>query len=122
HHSGGPLPLARPPGEHGHTGGEDLLRCRCVPAPEGVQGLGPGGIVGERDRPPLGDTADAALDLRGARRPQLARLHPHVQPAEEGTRDRKSTRLNSSHVSISYAVFCLKKKNITKDSTNIIAT
>src|SRR5699024_7975334 len=28
---------------------------------------------------------------------------------EEG--DRKSTRLNSSHVSISYAVFCLKKKN-----------
>src|SRR3989442_8828782 len=28
-------------------------------------------------------------------------------------RDRKSTRLNSSHVRISYAVFCLKKKNIT---------
>src|SRR5437868_5060794 len=28
-------------------------------------------------------------------------------------RDRKSTRLNSSHVSISYAVFCLKKKNRT---------
>src|SRR5690242_21536368 len=29
------------------------------------------------------------------------------------TPDRKSTRLNSSHMSISYAVFCLKKKNIT---------
>src|SRR5699024_11890622 len=29
-----------------------------------------------------------------------------------GRRDRKSTRLNSSHVSISYAVFCLKKKHI----------
>src|SRR3989442_2470709 len=29
--------------------------------------------------------------------------------------DRKSTRLNSSHVRISYAVFCLKKKNITFD-------
>src|SRR5690349_23898887 len=28
-------------------------------------------------------------------------------------RDRKSTRLNSSHVEISYAVFCLKKKNKT---------
>src|SRR5437667_3010837 len=27
-------------------------------------------------------------------------------------RDRKSTRLNSSHITISYAVFCLKKKNI----------
>src|SRR5690349_23487271 len=29
--------------------------------------------------------------------------------------DRKSTRLNSSHVEISYAVFCLKKKKDTKD-------
>jgi len=28
--------------------------------------------------------------------------------------DRKSTRLNSSHITISYAVFCLKKKNITR--------
>src|SRR5690349_21972044 len=32
------------------------------------------------------------------------------------TRDRKSTRLNSSHVEISYAVFCLKKKK--KNNTN----
>src|SRR5439155_22551563 len=31
-----------------------------------------------------------------------------------GTEDRKSTRLNSSHVAISYAVFCLKKKKICK--------
>src|SRR5256885_17017028 len=30
---------------------------------------------------------------------------------EDGARDRKSTRLNSSHLVISYAVFCLKKKN-----------
>src|SRR3989442_9522863 len=30
--------------------------------------------------------------------------------------DRKSTRLNSSHVRISYAVFCLKKKNTRTDS------
>src|SRR4051812_49720752 len=30
---------------------------------------------------------------------------------EVGLADRKSTRLNSSHMSISYAVFCLKKKN-----------
>src|SRR5437868_11546090 len=33
-------------------------------------------------------------------------------------RDRKSTRLNSSHVSISYAVFCLKKKKKHKSSAN----
>src|SRR5207249_8029659 len=32
-------------------------------------------------------------------------------PFQEMAGDRKSTRLNSSHVSISYAVFCLKKKN-----------
>src|SRR3712207_8214149 len=30
--------------------------------------------------------------------------------------DRKSTRLNSSHANISYAVFCLKKKNTYKDT------
>src|SRR3712207_7298613 len=32
--------------------------------------------------------------------------------------DRKSTRLNSSHANISYAVFCLKKKNSTSGSTS----
>src|SRR5438876_8169372 len=41
---------------------------------------------------------------RGSRRKRGAT--PNVD------RDRKSTRLNSSHPSISYAVFCLKKKNI----------
>src|SRR6266849_7116631 len=50
----------------------------------------------------------------------LFRSHPSRQPrreqppvadqSDEG-RDRKSTRLNSSHEWISYAVFCLKKKN-----------
>src|SRR5256885_8063487 len=44
------------------------------------------------------------------------RLHPalDLQPqlAQAGA-DRKSTRLNSSHLVISYAVFCLKKKNMT---------
>src|SRR5438309_7674846 len=34
-----------------------------------------------------------------------------VRGANNSRRDRKSTRLNSSHSSISYAVFCLKKKN-----------
>src|SRR5690606_6821415 len=35
-----------------------------------------------------------------------------VAPVDPKDRDRKSTRLNSSHVKISYAVFCLKKKTI----------
>src|SRR3712207_7123319 len=33
--------------------------------------------------------------------------------------DRKSTRLNSSHANISYAVFCLKKKKKTKKTANL---
>src|SRR5690606_40424498 len=40
--------------------------------------------------------------------PDLALLHLAV--AEQAVEDRKSTRLNSSHVKSSYAVFCLKKK------------
>src|SRR5215510_11083490 len=46
------------------------------------------------------------------------------RPARAGSgsprcgRDRKSTRLNSSHVAISYAVFCLKKKNKPKENIN----
>src|SRR5258707_6530941 len=42
---------------------------------------------------------------------------PHLEPARSSpkheSRDRKSTRLNSSHANISYAVFCLKKKKKT---------
>src|SRR5256885_8176019 len=51
----------------------------------------------------------AADHLRG--QGPCARWHggPHTQAA-----DRKSTRLNSSHLVISYAVFCLKKKKETK--------
>src|SRR5699024_11775741 len=39
----------------------------------------------------------------------------------DGERDRKSTRLNSSHVSISYAVFCLKKKINNANYTTYIS-
>src|SRR5437899_5366157 len=35
-------------------------------------------------------------------------------PPGDALQDRKSTRLNSSHLGISYAVFCLKKKSITQ--------
>src|SRR5690625_6682875 len=37
-----------------------------------------------------------------------------IQPLRAALQDRKSTRLNSSHVAISYAVFCLKKKKKVK--------
>src|SRR5256885_5710528 len=42
----------------------------------------------------------------------------HLLPLGDGFLDRKSTRLNSSHLVISYAVFCLKKKK----TRNIIIT
>src|SRR3712207_8563734 len=42
--------------------------------------------------------------------------------AQEARQDRKSTRLNSSHANISYAVFCLKKKNTTPIYTTSIPT
>src|SRR5947209_16224669 len=41
---------------------------------------------------------------------KLAHHHEHACRDAERQRDRKSTRLNSSHANISYAVFCLKKK------------
>src|SRR5437870_10767719 len=42
-------------------------------------------------------------------------VHHRLQPVGLQLRDRKSTRLNSSHVAISYAVFCLKKKKNTEN-------
>src|SRR5438874_6936483 len=47
---------------------------------------------------------------------QLRQQSPDAWPGSE-QRDRKSTRLNSSHVEISYAVFCLKKKKKKKNNT-----
>src|SRR2546427_7628615 len=50
---------------------------------------------------------------------------PHRRDRQDGRGlprrpgDRKSTRLNSSHSQISYAVFCLKKKKINKDKLNV---
>src|SRR5690606_16412989 len=48
---------------------------------------------------------------QGAAQALLARLYLYMQ---DYNKDRKSTRLNSSHVKISYAVFCLKKKKRTR--------
>src|SRR5256885_8866421 len=43
--------------------------------------------------------------------------HHHVGVEHVNERDRKSTRLNSSHLVISYAVFCLKKKRKSQKKT-----
>src|SRR5690606_39445220 len=60
---------------------------------------------GRRDRRPSRAMYPAAAPAGGP-----ASLRPALPPAGRQDRDRKSTRLNSSHVKISYAVFCLKKK------------
>src|SRR5689334_24610562 len=65
---------------------------------DGSCAVGPGIHVGNTDR--LKDLTIALEITRG------------------GRTDRKSTRLNSSHSSISYAVFCLKKKKKKKENIN----
>src|SRR3712207_7628563 len=57
--------------------------------------------------------ADDAVRLDSDRLDRAPGAHLPASPRSVATRrlDRKSTRLNSSHANISYAVFCLKKKN-----------
>src|SRR3712207_7096837 len=69
---------------------------------------------GHRERPGRGPLREGGGGRRGQR---PARRGGHredgvLAPAQDARerRDRKSTRLNSSHANISYAVFCLKKK------------
>src|SRR3712207_6937912 len=75
----------------------------------GVHHLIAGGLrLGERHH---------LTDVRLVREEHHQAVHPRCDPTvggravAEGGEDRKSTRLNSSHANISYAVFCLKKKN-----------
>src|SRR5947199_1576519 len=46
--------------------------------------------------------------------------HSQAENRASGALDRKSTRLNSSHLGISYAVFCLKKKNKTAETSTTL--
>src|SRR5699024_12662480 len=72
------------------------------------------------DRLPVGvlHLGDVGVGVRGQDRVQgaLDRVGEELRECagQRGGVDRKSTRLNSSHVSISYAVFCLKKKKKIK--------
>src|SRR5258707_5278483 len=80
-----------PPAEAASGGRFDAT---CSFAPSVLEWVATPGI-GASGRPPLGDAG----------------------PGEQPAQDRKSTRLNSSHANISYAVFCLKKKKtIQKES------
>src|SRR5690606_41639970 len=80
------------------------LRCRAIrngdmeasrELPQDAGRRGKTGVVGVREE------EDGLREVRSVARTCFPRFR----------QDRKSTRLNSSHVKISYAVFCLKKKN-----------
>src|SRR5436309_8970846 len=64
-------------------------------------------VAQQARRPKLGEAKVEDLHLPRPAQKNIRRLDVAVRDA---ARDRKSTRLNSSHVKISYAVFCLKKK------------
>src|SRR6266571_5112586 len=61
-------------------------------------------------RPPRSTLFPYTTLFRSRRDPEGQHPAHRPEPATDCERDRKSTRLNSSHMSISYAVFCLKKK------------
>src|SRR3712207_8680954 len=66
--------------------------------------------------PPRRPTSDEGGDRKGLLR--LREGRGQRRPAAGPLADRKSTRLNSSHANISYAVFCLKKKKIKLKKEN----
>src|SRR5690625_6573117 len=84
----------------GHRGGAGGFCARSAPLRDGAHEV----INAERGRGTQGD----AFETEVAHHPGVVRDTDDEGNAGGG--DRKSTRLNSSHVAISYAVFCLKKK------------
>src|SRR5256885_7747132 len=75
------------------------------------------GVTGSREYNPGWHTA---IDLRSLLVVSEATARAAaLGPLQRGARDRKSTRLNSSHLVISYAVFCLKKKNLKKKKVSV---
>src|SRR2546427_8646473 len=83
---------------------DPMMRCRC-PNSEGASS----GLLGS---PFTGSfchsTLAISVDFRALR--ASVKLYPRLADKPDAKIDRKSTRLNSSHSQISYAVFCLKKK------------
>src|SRR3712207_8774430 len=78
------------------------------PAIQFLAGSGRWQVHDEPGGPVLGLVAEATFPVVRGR---LARHDALLLYTDGLVEDRKSTRLNSSHANISYAVFCLKKKN-----------
>src|SRR5439155_24071343 len=103
----------------GGGGGRDVSRGQFCPRPTGGPLLFASSVQrADLHSFPTRRSSDLLLQpclhsLRHGRRRQWRRRRFHFVIARRGPfkEDRKSTRLNSSHVAISYAVFCLKKKS-----------
>src|SRR2546429_2395383 len=91
----------------GGEGADELQEPRDLPLDLRVDAFGV--VRGELQMQP--QAQDRTLSREGGRR--LARRSVHQE-------DRKSTRLNSSHGYISYAVFCLKKKKKNEERDSVI--
>src|SRR5438445_1867275 len=109
----------RPPGDHDRrgaaadAGGNGARRAGVLSGPDGAAGV---------DVPVLRRPGAAAFRGSAATGRAVPRAPGRARDRRAGAdlqRDRKSTRLNSSHANISYAVFCLKKK---KNKRNNITT
>src|SRR5205814_1529794 len=81
---------------------EGILRCQFMPIQRVLE------LLDDPDNPAAGCFFTEVA---------IGRLTRYLQ--RQGYPDRKSTRLNSSHLGISYAVFCLKKKKINKTTKTI---
>src|SRR5699024_12549625 len=84
---------------------------RSVPAERRGRQAGLATLYVRSNLSPEEDWPQADFTLPAMDIPAMGRL---LTGAAAGQPDRKSTRLNSSHVSISYAVFCLKKTKLHK--------
>src|SRR2546430_9771887 len=100
----------RPGGKRGAA----LLRKALLKTRE----LGAGVRIARRHRAPRAGIAPLEVDVADAKAHEilLVRGEKLVFPKRLNAIDRKSTRLNSSHSQISYAVFCLKKKKKSDSS------
>src|SRR5207253_4481023 len=87
------------------------------PQREDVRQIGPVGILSQLVRRTAHPAVTQLAEVRqGQAREQAQHPAVLVRLGAVPARDRKSTRLNSSHVAISYAVFCLKKTKAVRVS------